>query len=417
MITISSQPNYIARVYDTNTVVYKFRSTKYDETNFSFKIKVYSVELSGSTSTYITQMKLFSDEDGYVYFNPSSIINNLLSSDIDINSLQGECINSNIRYFIEVYEQYGDPITTYLSGVTDTKMFYNGVQIYENYDWLYNDGGSNNWFVCVSGITTTEGHFLTPTDSLYFDDNDYGFLYYLYYPEQKPPHVEYKFYDGGGSEISGYTYSLTYNYPNNHMGYIGIGPKNLLGGYTPVGWSYYTIRLINDTGGSVESDNVYSQTVTVYHKNKCSKYSYEQLFWLNDHGGYSNFTFNLKKVLESSINRTSYNKFLGYDYSTQSSLDAQRGTKNFNIDINEVITLNSDWINDEEVKLIKSLLYSADVRLLYEVIDYENGGYKRVLIPYVVEDVSFVEKNYKNDKMMNYTISIKKATQKTIRNS
>lgn len=405
-ITINIAPENLSRVYDTNTNYFEIYSSNFSQNNFRLSLKLYELGLYSSTSTLVSEVKLIPDLNGKVYFNPSTILKNLITTDEPdlVSDDLNPCLNSITRYYIHMTEQYGDPVADDTTGDTSICYVYNGCQIYENYTYLY---GSSYWIV-KSGVTTG-GNFLSPVENLYLGLDDYSYLYFIYSGATDSGLIlNFYFYNNSTQvdlqQIDPFLLTGTTMYS------IGIGPANLPTGISlpSSAWTHYVINMGNDEG------TIYSQSFTVYKKDVCNKYDYTQVFWLNEHGGWSNFTFNKKRISETKINRSNFEKFLNYGYSTTSTLNPYRGTTQFNIEIEETITLNSDWLNNDEALLIKSLMFSPDVRIKYSV---SSGKFYRSiskLIPYVVVDADFIEKNVTNDKMFSYSIKMKKATQKII---
>ena len=173
---------------------------------------------------------------------------------------------------------------------------------------------------------------------------------------------------------------------------------------------YYTIDIYNTTGLTDSVAEMNETPVYVYRKDKCDKWDYTQVFWLNEHGGWSNYTFTKRQYLTTTISRKVYDRFLDYGYTNRTTFDPQRGLTQHSTKIDEKLQLNTDWLNDYERLLIQSLLYSTDVRVLF------TRGPEVKLIPYVIIDEEFVEKTQKKDKLYSYSIEMKKATQKIIQN-
>jgi len=376
-ITLSHSPENYIRAYDTNSCYYKISSTNVAQTNFKFVVKIYN------GATLLTTIKLLPDSSGYGYYNPTSFINNYLTSDISTSTALTTCPNSMKTISFNFSEEYGDPIVSYTGATNSTKYFYNGCQIYENYDALY----TNAYWLMKSGSTI--GHFLTVTDKFYLDTTEKMYLYFIS-ADAMVATMTFDFYNGTTS-LGDVTYSLTCS--ANTMYHIGAGPANLPTGSTPINWTYYTININN-----ISEDYVGSAYTYVYNKAKCNYNDWTDVYWLNEHGGWSNFIFNKRKYKDYKIKRDVYNKWIAYGDTNS------RGTSQYLTTIDDITTLNTDWINDYQNLLIKSLLESPDVRVL------ENGVYRN----YVVLDTEYSEKNTKDEGLYSYQIKITSANKKII---
>lgn len=381
-ITLTASPNQYNRAYDTNTVYYKISSTQVSQPNFRFVVKLYS-----PTNVYLSTIKLTADSNGYGWYNPTSYISNFLTSDPPSGNTLKKCTNSYGLYKLNFGEEYGIVPVEYTGTTNSTKYYYNGCQIYENYDSLY---GNYYWTIKDS---STIGHFLTPSKSFYVDPREKIWAYFNVATDGITPSLEFTYYkDGAVVDTIGDILTLS----GDTMYNIGIGPANPFTGTTPASWDYYTVNLY-----SISQDYFGTDYYIVYNKPKCNYNDWSEVYWLNEHGGWSTFVFNKRKYKETRIRRNTYDKFLTYGYTLGS-----RGSTQYLTMIDENIMLNTDWINDTQNLLIKSLLMSPDVRIL------ENG----YLIPYIVLEDTYQEKNTKDDGLYSYQIKLTKANTKIIQN-
>lgn len=387
MTTGCTTTNYYVRTYDTNTFSYSMYDPAFTNVNFRYIVRLYK------GITLLSTLKFTSDSTGYAYFNPTDYISNFLTSDIDIttNTLK-TCPNSYGEYTLKFSMEYGDPVVEYTGSTQNTRFYYNGCQIYEGYDYIY----GNNYWVAMTG--STSGHFLSPVYDFFLDPTENLWLYFI--NKNLPScYAVYEFYKNNSvTETDAYHLTLT----ANTMVSIGAGPNNIPTGHTN-SYDYYKVYI------QAIGIDPYISGYTVYNTSKCNKYDYTSLYWLNEHGGWSNFLFNKKRIVTSKINRDIYDKFLSYGYSTNVALNTVRGLVNHRNIIDEEILLQTDNINDEQSTLIKDLLYSTDVRVLTTL---PNGVQK--LIPCIVLDNDFTERTKVNDKVFSYSIKIKMSTQKIV---
>lgn len=386
-IQIQNNPNAFVRVYDTNIANFKVYDPDFIQVNFKFVFKLYDGSTLKATS------KISPDNVGMAYYNPTQYIQSLISSNVPSTDNLYVCSNSYKNITTKVWVEYGDPVVEYTGTTQLTNYYYNGTQIYENYDYVY---GNDYWVVGSSN----QGRFLTPVNEFNLDTTEKMWLYFNV-SANTSANIVFKSYNSSG--LLGSSSKSVY-LSGNTMYSFGCGPANLISGITlSSGYTYYTVHLSLGSGGE---EDFFSEIITINYEYKCDRYDYTRVYWLNEHGGWSNFLFNKKKYINVKYNRSIYDRFLGYNYSTNSTLNTQRGLSQYNLDINEIITLNTKYIDDNETTLIESLLNSADVRVLETI----NGV--DLFIPYIVVNTDFNKKNNSDDRLYGYSIDIQKATQK-----
>lgn len=140
-------------------------------------------------------------------------------------------------------------------------------------------------------------------------------------------------------------------------------------------------------------------------KEPCNDYSHIQFAWMNSKGYRDQFTFTKKWEKKSRIKR---NEFLqeSADYNDNiydvSYLD--RGYTTYSQNITEEWKATSGFMDDREVSLIESLLKSPDV-----YVRFPNGPLANKWQPINITSNQYVEKNYRKDRLFQYTINFKLA--------
>lgn len=389
-VTIPIEPSDYIRVYDTNTAYYRLHSFNYKEINYNFLITI-----KNAAGDILSVLKLTSDVNGYGYYNPTGYLSNYLTSDVDINEdAIIYCPYSYGLYTLEFTEQYGDPVVVYTGTTTSTKFYYNGCQIYEN--WKYSEG-FNHWLIANG---STDGHILSPVNKFYLDSSEKMWFYFIT-RQNTNFDMDINYYDIDNVHISTSTYPIT---PSaNRMYRVGAGPDNPPTGSTPSNWDYYTINFWN-----IGEDYFGTDLPTIYRKNKCEDGDWSEVYWLNQDGGWSNFLFNKRKYTDYKIGRKSFDKFLEYGYSDASTFTPQRQITQYQTEVDEFLILNTDWINDDQNLLIKSLMFSPDVRIKQVV-----GGVDK-LIHYNITDTKYREKNKDDDGLYQYEINMVPSDKKVI---
>jgi hypothetical protein len=444
-LTITVPQDYV-RVYDTASAIYTINSTNFYQTNFRLLVELNRYGLTGTSYQNIVSLAYYTDSGGTLYFNPCDILKHTLTTDININATTNTAAsNSHIRFGIKVTEQYGDPITNYTTGESYGIIGYNGIQMYEGYDFSY---GINHYIMrnLTGSSTAVLSDFLTDVRNFYLAESEKLFLYYLIdnaTPTTGNTYLQTKYYTSAAAATATTTTHTLLSMNNNYMYYFPAGPDNI-SGYTSC--YKYTMQLTDWDGivdiaetGKTYFSNIYTvyiqggalgnqagaKTNTMGWGTSCNStyntstlgtgvangddgYDFCSLFWLNQHGGWSNLLFNRKNTKSYEIDRNFLNKRLLPNYTTPSSFRPDRGRTQYYATQVETITLNTNFLRDEESILFKSLFLSSDVRLLETIngVDY--------LIPVIVITEKFEQKTKNNDGLYSYEIQIQRSTQKQL---
>ena len=138
----------------------------------------------------------------------------------------------------------------------------------------------------------------------------------------------------------------------------------------------------------------------------CNDYPHIQFAWLNSEGFRDQFTFTKKN--EKKIN-TKRNNFLkeAADYNdTRYIVDKQsRGFTTYSQSIKEDWTAMSGYMNDEEAQLLESMFRSPSVN-----VRFSTGEYANEWIPINLISSSYTEKTYRKDRLFQYTVNYKLAS-------
>ena len=138
----------------------------------------------------------------------------------------------------------------------------------------------------------------------------------------------------------------------------------------------------------------------------CNDYDHIQFAWLNSLGYRDQFTFTKKN--EKRIN-TERNNFLQEvaDYnSTSYSVNKQsRGFTTYSQNIKEVWEATSGYMNDKEAELLESMFKSPSV-----MVRQSTGEYANQWIPINLISSSYTQKTYRKDRLFQYTVNYKLAS-------
>jgi hypothetical protein len=138
----------------------------------------------------------------------------------------------------------------------------------------------------------------------------------------------------------------------------------------------------------------------------CNDYPHVQFAWQNSYGYRDYFTFT-KKVTHST--KTKNNNFLkgaadynGLDY----SVDLQdRGLTTYSQKIENNFTVQSGYMNDAEAELLKHLYQSAEVK-----VRFSEGPYADQWVPVTITNTTYNEKTFRKDRLFQYTVNFRLAS-------
>ena len=277
-------------------------------------------------------------------------------------------------------------------------------------------------------MNDSSGRFLTnaPIDKQYADVNDYMTMAFFDQYEEDyivggaGTHPSIKkivlvFYYNG-SQVSTITRTKSgangghYGHmtdSNTKMQFIGCGPGNIIGagGSLPANWDYYTIIAYNDL------DQVISNTYYIYYQAADCKYGSTRLTWLNKYGAWDYYNFQKKSVKSFAADRVTYTQLEGSwneeRFIPHGHLGGKKAYKN---NITENITLNTDFITEDEAIWLEELFISTDVFVINpRSADDGNQGYLRKYIePITISSGEHIRKSSVNDKLVQYTFEITK---------
>jgi len=106
------------------------------------------------------------------------------------------------------------------------------------------------------------------------------------------------------------------------------------------------------------SADVTVATKTFTYTPQCSNYSTVRLHWLNKLGAFESFNFIMNSKKSLDIERKQFKAPLPIGY-----LKSDRLKTNYNTTINDVISINSDWISEEQSLLLEQLATSPVIYL------------------------------------------------------
>ena len=138
----------------------------------------------------------------------------------------------------------------------------------------------------------------------------------------------------------------------------------------------------------------------------CNDYDHIQFAWMNSEGYRDQFTFTKRNEKKINITRNDFLKEAADYNATSYSVDKQsRGFTTYSQAIKEVWTATSGYMNDKEAQLLESMFKSPSVN-----VRFSTGEYANQWIPINLISSSYTEKTYRKDRLFQYTVDYKLAS-------
>jgi hypothetical protein len=140
-----------------------------------------------------------------------------------------------------------------------------------------------------------------------------------------------------------------------------------------------------------------------------------RLCWLNQWGAWDYYTFTQKSVRSISTKGSTYEQLAGTWNEAAYRVDSYKGGKKaFRVNATEKITMNSDFVSENENDMFEELINSPEVYILEGYQDDEtNSALNQYVKPVRLTTSSFTKKTVANDKLIQYTFEVEKS--KTLR--
>ena len=388
-ITVRQQPANLFPAY--NDAVYIVTSSNVGQPNFKFVADIYV------NSVKVDRMLIPphpTELSGKV--NVSPLLESRVS--VDINLSDNRILpnnNSNVEYTLKFGEAYGSSGTVIYPNLTTVsgKYLWNAVLDYPDF-CNYSSGD-------YIGNFLSEHPYLNTGMELMVDDN--AWLYWNNF-NLDTTYVQVRTYNSANTLIG--TFKIDNKYITSRFLRIPTGPYNILSipdaqftlGLQPIitgSVAYYTVQAFDSLDADI-SDRAQYNIVE-----NCSRYEKRRLQFLNELGGYDTFNFTLVSKETMDIERSIFKKDLGSYGSSFSFVNSpnDRAYSQYHTRIKDKISIQSDWVTEEQLAWLEQLVTSPDVRL-------DDGLY---LIPINITNTSFEKKKVVNEKLFNlqleYTLS------------
>ena len=232
-----------------------------------------------------------------------------------------------------------------------------------------------------------------------------------------------EYYNSAGGQIGSTKYftndtgsggKATADDVKNSLLYFGCGTANLQNQVDDndaqpsdfADWAYYVIYGA-DGSGNQETDKYYfyrygsGAKVDDRHQS-CTRYDNVRLAWRNRLGAWDYMNFRGKSTESVDITRTDIAKVPGtWDSATFTYNNWDRGKKTLHTEATRKLTINSDWLNEDEGVWLEELFTSTNVQILAD---------DNVVYPVVITDKRYTKKTSVNNKIkIQYTVNLEYA--------
>ncbi len=315
----------------------------------------------------------------------------------------GTEVNSDLFNLFNGYVKYTDDLKIGTGGVPPTDDF--GIDIS---DFVLQSPGDK--FLTNAPLTQ------------YANLEDYGTLAFLAVND-KLDHIDLQYYDSAGSSLGTESiyrslgngaYDVWSGEINKYLLFFGCFPANLQN------WSTTFQALVTAgtiQGGEIrvigrDSSNV---GITDFYKIKLNcpeQKNYEpiRLCWLNQWGAWDYYTFTKKSSRTISTKGTTYTQLSGTWNQSLYRLDTYRGGKKaLRRNASERISMNTDFVREDDNVMFEELINSPEVYLLEGFqTDAPFSVLNKYVTPVTLSTSSFARKTVANDKLMQYSFDIEK---------
>jgi hypothetical protein len=197
--------------------------------------------------------------------------------------------------------------------------------------------------------------------------------------------------------LNGYDIEALPVYPANLNDWTGLTVKPS----AFPNWRLY--QVVVRTGATNRSINYTFYNAAKYGQTDC-RFDKIRLGWVNSRGGWDYFNFTKRSEITDEIDRKTYRKVL-FNGTTSVFNANDRGLQERRNLAQQVLSITSDYISENEFVFLRSLLVSNQVTWL------STDAGKAVAIPVKLDDTNYTEKNTKDGKLYNLTLKVRMANE------
>jgi hypothetical protein len=194
---------------------------------------------------------------------------------------------------------------------------------------------------------------------------------------------------------------------------VGMGPQNITDrtnyDLLTQPWTHYTVTLLGQQASATPNVNGIYESFRINKQDPNCGYDRVRFAFFNNLGGWDWFNFTLANTKTTTMERSTYKaSFVDYSTTTPSVPynKQRRGQTTYNIDLDEIFIINSNWLTQEEADWLEQLFYSPNIYI-------QDGGQ---MIPIIIENAEVVSKtNPKSQKLFKYDVTYRLANSKRSR--
>lgn len=308
-----------------------------------------------------------------------------------VYTLQGSATNLSKAFLwsatLQANQPYNQSLSNYLLDAA-TKRFLSDVNI-NTYNWLF-----GNYFGYEEGSTRV---FIPVREA------DFGVLSVAYLTTKVVQNIVVSIIDSVGG-VNTFSINVT-THPQSTMWHYPLYPANL-NASSEIGWlkpsdfpNWRAIRVqAFDVSSAARSVAYFLYNTDTYGPKDCIQDNV-RLAWRGAGGGWEYFNFIKKSEKSYQIERKQVRKVLGTYGSTYVMTGQEAGLQETEAIVDQLITANSDWITEGTFTYLRGLFVSNQVHIVEELTGR--------IIPVVVEDSNFVQKQTRDGKVYNQQIRLK----------
>lgn len=407
-VTILTTPGTHTPAYNNQNIVAS--STNSSQTNFKY---VVTIQINDGTYDQNLSLKIPARPDNSkLYFNPQKFAEAYIKSDLNTTSTDFFVPNPSIpcafkKVTIGIDEEYGSPVSGF-GGASASYYIWNGA--YDSIDFAdYTYSTTTNALDLTTSPSLTDR--VTTTQNLLLKTWHRGFS------SRNLRYLSITAFDSAGNTVQDAVlefalYNIGAFYTNNYVS-LNIAPKALNafagtitsqsvpGNLIPTTTSYYVLYFY---AAAPIISNISSNAYTVYIDDFCSKYDLYTLHFLNYKGNYDMMNFNMKSISMTEKETDSYKK-IPYSLNSSNYYRYEKYTNDtviYNTVLKNKMTLNSNWITDDQSVWLRDLMMSPDIKM-----ETPDGDFIAVRCTLK----SYETKKSVNDKMVMVTIEVENSLQ------
>lgn len=394
-ITIQSEPQDFNPV--NNPCEFTFSSTQTGEDNFSFLVRL---DINGSTHSF---HQVFPESSNYGYFDASEILRSYVESKLITDGvIEVPTSTYTVSYDIAVKERFGTPPADDPDGDgwvdSNTLTGINGAL--RKVEWTNYD---HTDYVINTSNLLTNGQILSnfPTDRTRFCGlQESQFLACIC--EDTSAEIDVTLRDVSGSTVANVTQAITL--PSNDFVIVDVSPQTLISDTSLTSANFdnsydYVVDIVaTGAGGNASS----TRNTTIIIDRECSLYDGKRLHWLNKFGAWDSFSFRLYHEDNTNVTTKEYQQSFGeWNSSNERVFNRYEGEQTAIMKRStDTLTLNSDWIHEDEQQWLSRSLYESP-RVYLEVS-------QGVFEPVIVQKSKYKQKQRVREGLIQENVTVKK---------